>query len=146
MSQLTDLLRKNLANSLVHSIQAQSYHWNVRGMLFGELHSFFGEIYSSSYGMIDQLAEYIRIEGELAPASLPDIYKDRSLTETNYVPGTAREMLTNLLASNTAFTATLEELMDESDAQKRYGLSDWVSTQIDTLRKYDWQLKSYLEQ
>ena len=145
MNDLTILLRKNLANALVYSIQAQSHHWNVRGMLFTQLHDFFGEIYSAAYDMIDPLAEYIRIEGALAPASIADIWKDKSVNELNYVPGTTREMLENLLLVNTAAKASLQELMDAAEQNKRAGLADWVSAQIDALAKFDWKLKAHLE-
>ena len=138
-------LRKNLANALVYSIQAQSHHWNVRGMLFSQLHDFFGEIYANAYGMIDPLAEYIRIEGAVAPASVADIWKDKSVTDLNHVPGTAREMLENILVLNTSFTQSLQELMALAELNKRYGLADWVSAQIDTLSKFDWQIKAHLE-
>ena len=145
MSTLTNLLRETLANELSFSIQVQSFHWNVRGMLFSQLHEFFGEIYEGAYGTIDALAEYIRIEGEMAPASLPAIYQHKTLNEINVVPGTAQEMLQNLKAMNLQVKATLEALMEESDAQKRYGLSDWVSAQIDMHAKWDWMISAHLE-
>lgn len=142
---IVPLLRKNLANSLVFSIKAQSFHWNVTGMLFSQLHEFFGEIYSGSYDEIDSLAEYIRIEGELAPFSLADIWKDKTIEEQGAVPGTAQEMIRLLANDNLLILQSLNELFDKANAEKKQGLADWVAGRIDVHAKWNWMLKSHLE-
>lgn len=145
MSNLTNALRTVLADELVFSIQAQSHHWNVRGMLFSQLHDFFGEIYAGAYDTVDKFAEYIRIEGEMAPASLPDIYRNKSISEMNIVPGTSAEMIRNLLAQNTELNAKLNMLFDEASKVNKQGLADYVSSVIDMHQKWDWMLRAHLE-
>lgn len=140
---LVQSLKKNLGNALVFSFQAQSFHWNVSGMLFHELHKFFGEIYETAYNMIDPLAEYIRIENILAPCCLADAYKDKSMNEITHVPGTAQEMIMYLYNMSIEMKTSLEELMALAEKEKRYGLADWVSGQIDILAKQQWMLRSY---
>ena len=145
MALLTDTLRVGLANCMIVKTQAQSYHWNVRGMLFSQLHDFFADYYTAVDAMFDPLTEYIRIEGEMAPAGVAAIYLHRTITETNVVPGTAREMIEALVASNTQLISTLQNIFDAAEQANRVGLSDWASGQIDVLRKFDWQLKAHLE-
>lgn len=145
MSTLTDSLRTVLANELVFSLQVQSHHWNVRGMLFKPLHEFFGEIYAGAYATVDSLAEYIRMEGELAPASLPDIYKSKSVSEIHIVPGTSVEMIRNAKMINTEIIAELNVLFNEASTANKQGLADYVSSVLDMHNKWDWMLTSHLE-
>ena len=44
-TQVTDHLHRILADTYILSLKAQNYHWNVTGMHFSELHTFFEENY-----------------------------------------------------------------------------------------------------
>lgn len=63
-------LKVVLADSFVMYFRAHSYHWNVEGSNFGEMHGFFGGIYEEMHGTVDVWAEYLRTLNEYAPASL----------------------------------------------------------------------------
>lgn len=146
MNELTKQLRIVLGDTFVFSFKAQAYHWNVRGMLFDQLHAFFGVLYGAAYANIDILAEYIRIEGELAPKSLVELYAFATLKEDDFVPGTAQEMLRNLANDNAVLLSsysTLFHVADQADAQ---GIADFAAAQLDILKKYQWMIKSHLEE
>lgn len=145
MTTLTNLLRISLANETAFAAQAQSFHWNVRGALFSQLHAFFGTVYADAYAAVDPLAEYIRMEGETAPASLPDLYRHHTVAELDYVPGTAHEMLNHLLKMNTQVQESLELLYDEASSQKRIAIENWVAARIDAHSKLGWMLRAHLE-
>ena len=144
MSTVTQL-KKLLADELVFSIQVQSFHWNVRGMLFSQLHEFFGEIYAGAYATVDPLAEYIRIKGDLAPAGLADIYSAKSITTVDYVPGSANEMMQALYSMNQQVLRTVNELTAVLDPKTEAGILDYVSTLNDMHTKWNWMIKAHLE-
>ena len=145
MEQIIRNLKICLANELVFSTQAQSFHWNVTGMLFKPLHELFGEIYEGSYSSIDKLAEYIRIEGAMAPCCLADMYKNKTVNEVLYVPGTAKEMLLALMNMNKDVLFELENLAIAAENLKKFALVDYVSGLIDQHKKWNWILDSHLK-
>lgn len=142
---LTQLLRETLGSVFVYAFKAQSFHWNVRGMFFEPLHSLFGMIYEDSFDSIDVFAEYLRIEGVLAPVSLAEIYSYSAVKEETAVPGTAREMIESLITCNQEVIDKLMQLMDAATAAKAHGIADYVSSRIDSHKKFQWMIKSHLE-
>jgi starvation-inducible DNA-binding protein len=141
---LIQSLREALASVFVYSFKAQSFHWNVTSMFFVPLHELFGEIYEDAYSSVDNLAEYIRIEGALAPASLVELYSNSAVTEETAVPGTPSEMLSILLDANNEVINKLNLLMEAASASKAHGIADYVSTRIDAHKKFQWKLRSHL--
>ncbi|MHB8123414.1 MAG: Dps family protein [Desulfuromonadaceae bacterium] len=140
----TEHLKRVLADELVFSIQMQSFHWNVRGMLFSQLHEFFGDIYAGAYGAVDPLAEYIRTKGDLAPCCLADIYASGSVKDLTYVPGTAQEMLQYALVMNQEVIASVNLLSASVDPTSEAGILDYAATLNDMHTKWDWMLKAHL--
>jgi starvation-inducible DNA-binding protein len=45
MDELQTALKKVLANTFVMYFKTHTYHWNVEGMFFPQLHEFFGNLY-----------------------------------------------------------------------------------------------------
>lgn len=142
---ITNKLRNVLANELVFSIQMQSFHWNVRGMLFSQLHDFFGDLYEGSYGTVDRFAEYVRILGELAPSCIADIYKDKTIAEIHYVPGTPQEMLQVAMTLNGEVLASVNELIAELNPKEHAGLLDYASAVNDMHNKWKWMIKAHMD-
>ena len=53
--ELQETLKEVLANKFVMYFKAQSYHWNVEGIHFSQLHDFFGDIYAEVYASVDSV-------------------------------------------------------------------------------------------
>ena len=70
---LIDQAKKVLADTFVMYMKAHSYHWNVIGPDFPQLHDFFGNLYEELHGAIDPLAEHIRALDAFAPGTLIQI-------------------------------------------------------------------------
>lgn len=138
-------LKEALSNSYVFQAQAQSFHWNVVGMFFKPLHDFFGEIYENTHESVDVLAEYLRMNNELAPRSLAEIYSNATIKELEYVPGGAADMIRMLIQNNDVLIGTLNSLMDDALAQNQHAVADYVATRLDTHQKWQWMLRSHLQ-
>ena len=53
--ELTDLMKRVLANTFSMYLKSHNFHWNVEGMLFSELHDFFGDLYTELWNAVDPI-------------------------------------------------------------------------------------------
>lgn len=146
MNELVAALKIALANTFVFYFKAHSYHWNVEGKNFSEYHEFFSGIYTDVFGSVDTLAEYIRISGEYAPASLSELYSYKTIEEDASKPTNCEQMFLSMLMANQQMLETLNKLFDVAESQNKQGLMDFVATRIDFHEKQSWMLKSYIKE
>jgi starvation-inducible DNA-binding protein len=146
MEKLVASLRIVLGNTFTMYFKAQSYHWNVEGHLFPMYHKFFRKIYEDVYGAVDPLSEEIRKTGVYAPISLMELYGYKTISEDSSKPASVNEMLFNLLVANTELLSALSTLFDIATAEKQQGLANFVADRMDKHKKFEWQIKSSLEQ
>lgn len=67
---ICDALTQCVAETVVTTMLAQNFHWNVTGMAFGPLHALFQEIYEDHFVAQDDLAERIKALGGHAEGRL----------------------------------------------------------------------------
>ena len=145
MDQLTIAMKIVLANTFVMYFKAHSYHWNVEGMFFSQLHDFFGELYEELHGAVDPIAEEIRALNSYAPISMNDLYLHKTCMEDSFKPTDATEMINNLLTSNDSVLSALNSSFKIATDNNQQGLADFISGRIDTHNKHAWMLKAYLK-
>ena len=136
--------KQALANTFVMYFKAQSYHWNVEGINFPQLHEFFGDLYEELQGAVDPFAEEIRALGEYAPKNLDEIFRLKTIDGDN-VATTASAMVADLLIANDQSIVTLNKLFGELDAAGEQGFADFVAGRLDAHKKHGWMLKSILK-
>jgi len=145
MEELKIATQVVLANKFVLYFKAHSYHWNVEGMFFSQLHDFFGDLYEEIHASVDVAAEELRTLQAYAPISINELYKYKTIEEDTEKPASAKEMLQNLLLDNTQVIESLNKLFDVATAQKAQGLADWAAGRIDTHFKHEWMIRSHLK-
>ena len=129
---LTDLVA-----SLYHLyLVAHAGHWNVTGMSFVSLHTFFGQLYEDTFGSIDGFAEGLRQHGYLAPSAI-----DTSTTATT----DATECLKAAEDANASVLTLLQETYDAAETAGDCGLSNYAQERLLAHRKWQWQLVALLE-
>lgn len=133
-----------LSNTFVYYFKAQSYHWNVTGMFFPQLHDFFGELYTELHGAVDKFAEEIRALDVMAPASLDEFLKHNTLDASNTATD-ATAMVSDLLEANNKIIESLNKLFDLLDESNEQGFADFVAGRLDAHKKHGWMLKSILK-
>lgn len=138
-------LKVVLADSFVMYFRAHSYHWNVEGSNFGEMHEFFGEIYEEMHGTVDTWAEQIRTLEEYAPASLMELYNYKTVAEDSQKPTSLNSMLLNIQANNSIMIANLDKLFQVATADNLQNIADVAAGRLDYHRKLAWMIKSYLK-
>jgi starvation-inducible DNA-binding protein len=139
---LEDILREVIANKFVMYFKAQSYHWNVEGIHFSQLHDFFGEIYTEVYGSVDNAAEELRALNQYAPISLMELYNHKTITEDTVKPETVGNMFLLLAMANAEVISSLNKLFTAAEAANEQGLADFAANRIDTHKKHAWMIRS----
>lgn len=145
MNKLTAVLQIVLSNTFVMYFKAHSYHWNVEGMNFSQLHEFFNDIYDDVHGAVDTAAEELRALDVYAPISLTNLYEHKTLEEDTSKPAGAKQMLQNLLEANDKVIESLNKLFETATAEKKQGLADFAAGRLDVHNKHGWMIRSHLK-
>ena len=133
-----------LANTFFMYFKAHSYHWNVEGKDFPQLHEFFGGLYDELYGAVDPLAEHIRTLGEYAPRNIEELWEHKSIDASNKET-TARGMVSDLLETNDQVIISLNILFKELQTKNKQGFMNFIADRIDAHEKHGWMLRSILK-
>lgn len=141
---LADDLKTLLATQYAFVIKAQFFHWNVEGPDFGELHEFFGNIYSDVYGAIDPTAEYIRTLDDYTPGSFERFTELSQIAGQIKVPR-ARLMIEELLQDNVLMLDLLNSVFESAQQERQEGIANFIAERIDAHGKHGWMLRSYLK-
>jgi starvation-inducible DNA-binding protein len=143
MNDLQEQMKVVLADSFMMYLKAQGYHWNVEGILFPMLHNFFGKIYEEVYGSIDTTAEHIRILGGVAPHTLIEMDKYRTVMDTSAVG--AQSMIADLVQVNQIVLVSLDKALELATTAKEQGLMDYLASRVDAHKKHNWMLTTTLK-
>jgi starvation-inducible DNA-binding protein len=142
--ELQQKLKQAFATEAAFLLLAQNFHWNVQGVLFPQFHEFFGHIYKEVLANFDAFAEQLRTLKIKVPATFLELeelsaikFPSKDLTSVDQVEylGTAVEQQLKLLTE----TYTLLE------ANKLFGLLDFISQRIQAYEKHRWQITSIFE-
>ncbi len=141
MEELVNKLKQSLADSFTFALKAQSYHWNVIGSDFPQLHDFFGNLYIEVQNAVDGIAEQIRQLDSFAPGSLERMKELSSVSEDEKIP-VALKMVENLIVANDAVMKTITEAYEMAEEQKSFALSNFLQDRLTAHSKHRWMLKS----
>ena len=144
MDELKQAMKQSFATSFAFYLKAQFFHWNVEGMLFPQLHDFFGNIYGEVYGSIDKFAEEIRTLGTFAPGSLGRFSQLTAVEDEERIPP-AKDMLEILYRDNEVVLATIKTAYDLAEAAGAHGLSNFLAERQDAHMKHAWMLRATLK-
>jgi starvation-inducible DNA-binding protein len=143
-NDVAESLRRALADTWAFYFTSHSFHWNVQGPLFRELHSFFGDIYEDAQDAVDGLAEQLRALDEFAPTSLAEIDALSTIDFPDGVPD-AIAMVTRLGEDNEKVLASLGEAQSAAADAGEEGLANYLQDRLNTHKKWGWMLKATAE-
>ena len=135
-----------LADEFVLSTRTKSYHWNVTGPHFQELHAFFGEQYQRLDGLVDRIAERVRALGGNPPGTLVGFLRFTRLIEHPAVQLSAWAMVDGLLEDHEILIRDLREDL-ERNPQLRLdlGTTDLLTLVLQVHEAEAWKLRSLPE-
>ena len=141
--QIAEALGKLLADTYVLYGKTHSFHWNVSGPNFPQLHELFGAQYNELWTALDELAERIRTLGVLAPASGKALAAQASVKEAEGAPS-ANDMVRELLAGHEAALKTARPIIELAQGGGDEGTADLVIGRLQAHEKAAWMLRATL--
>lgn len=141
--QIAQNLKMLLADTYVLYVKTQSFHWNVIDPRFYSLHLFLEEEYKKLEEAIDEIAERIRILGQIAPGSLKQFLNITSLKESESNL-TAEDMLIELLKDHETICLFIRDRIPLSSSLGDEGTSDLLIQRLRAHEKTVWMLQSHL--
>lgn len=141
---LIDALHNVFADAFVFYFKAHSFHWNVTGKDFPQLHDFFSKVYEGVFGNMDKLAEEIRALDAPAPMNLASLVAKSKLTENNGMLS-GMDMVAALAADNKKILAGLLACAKMAEAADEIGLNDFLTSLYDEHKKFGWMFDSILK-
>jgi starvation-inducible DNA-binding protein len=144
-AQIAHALSYFLASTYTLYQKSLFYHWNVTGPQFVGLHQLFEEHYEELHKAGDLLAERIRALGHAAPGTLSEFSTLSSVAEDKVLPGSYREMLTNLLISHEICSKEAKQVFDTSERSGDPVTSDLMTQRMAFHDKAAWMLRALQE-
>ena len=141
MNELSEELKKALADTFAFALKSQNFHWNVEGPNFVQLHGFFGDLYEDAFGAVDAIAEHIRTLNAYAPGSFSRFKDLTSIQDEVNVPS-AMSMVVKLTDDNAKVISTLTSAMKIADKNGKANISNFLQDRIDTHEKHGWMLRA----
>lgn len=136
-----DSLKRALADTAALYSKTHSFHWNITGPRFQELHAFFETLYTTLWNEIDQIAEQIRIQGELAPRGYGEMVSSATITEENTVPS-ADTMLNILTSDLEKLLVRLKAVVESAREEENNTLEGFLLAIMEGHEKTLWMMKS----
>jgi len=139
----TDALKSLLADSYALLLRTHNSHWNVRGPNFKALHDLFEEQYRELFEAVDEIAERIRILGDIAPGGL-STFRDMTSIPDGDGTETADQMIQGLIAGHDKVLADVVALRKTADQAGDEATVDLANARQGVHDKARWMLASSL--
>lgn len=142
-TEIAAALNQALAETVVATMVAQNYHWNVTGMAFGPLHELFQTIYEDHFTGQDDLAERVRAIGETAEGKLAT-HLERSKVQEGDESAVDKEMIRHLAEAQETIGATLAGLSEVAAKHGDIRTEDLAIERGRIHDKFSWMLRAHL--
>lgn len=140
--QLAQNLSLILADTYVLYAKTQNFHWNVIDPRFYSLHLLLEKQYEELAEAIDEIAERIRMLGEIAPGSLKQFIEMTSLKESDGdIDGD--EMLEQLTNDHKTLCRYIRERIELASKLGDEGTADLLIQRLRAHEKNAWMLQSH---
>lgn len=140
--QIVDALTQSVAETVVTTMLAQNFHWNVTGMAFGPLHDLFQKIYEDHFEGQDDLAERIKTLNAHAEGTLAGMLKRSKIAEHDG-HATDREMIKVMQDAQETLAVTLAGCGELAAAHGDTLTEDLCIARGAAHEKFAWMLRAY---
>lgn len=143
-SEIAEALNQAVAETVVATMLAQNFHWNVKGMSFGPLHALFQEIYEDHFTGQDDLAERVRAVGGHAEGMLSGMLERSKIAEADGTQSD-KEMLRLLTGAQETLAATLSGVAEVAAGHGDTLTEDLAIERGRIHEKFAWILRAHLD-
>ena len=131
-----------LANYHVYYQKLRSFHWNILGKNFFDLHNKFEELYKNAQTKIDEIAERILTLKYHPISKMSDYLEISSIKESSPLL-TDSEMVTILIEDHKLLLAQMKVVIDHATNAEDEGTLDLLGAYVRELEKSSWMLNAW---
>jgi starvation-inducible DNA-binding protein len=142
-TQIIEALNQCTAETVVTTMLAQNFHWNVTGMAFGPLHDLFQTIYEDHFAAQDDLAERIKALDGHAEGVLTGMIRRSKVAEAEGAPA-AEEMIRLVKDAQETLAETLGGAGELAAKHGDTLTEDLCIERGRTHEKFAWMLRAHL--
>ncbi|BDD04176.1 Dps family protein [Aureibacter tunicatorum] len=142
--ELTQSLNDLLANYQLYYQNLRSFHWNVVGPEFFELHEKFEELYNSANEAIDELAERVLTLGDTPLHTWSEYLRVSEIKESQGIKD-GKECVSIVLENIKVLLVKEREILSVASDIEDEGTSALMSDYIKEKEKVSWMLSAYLK-
>jgi len=141
---LTQALTVLLNSNFVLYTKTHSYHWNITGPLFHELHHMFEDQYNNLWENVDTIAEKVRQLD--APVRItPETQKSLSIVDSDVEIMEELEYVESLYRDHNRMIMLLNKVFDIAEAVDDQAVMNYIAERLDFHKKTRWFLKATLD-
>lgn len=133
--------REILSSLIILRQKIHSFHWEVEGESFLELHKLFETIYTGLLEYADRIAEYMRTKDQHPPCTLKEMLKLSLINENENVSSLSTKEMIEIAQEDILYLA---ESVNETPNESR-SWSNIADDLSEFLMKYQWFLRSYIQ-
>ena len=133
-----------LADYTIYYQKLRSFHWNVMGENFFDLHNKFEELYTDARIKIDEIAERI-LTLRYHPVSLFSKYLEMASIKEESAFVTDKEMVGSLLSDHQKILKQMKITLDKAADAGDEGSVDMLGGYIGELEKSSWMLDAFIK-
>lgn len=137
-------LNAYLANVGVLYVKLHNMHWNVVGSQFKAVHEYLETIYDGMADVLDEVAEALKMNGEMPLASMKEYLAVATIEELDSRARDVKTVLDTVLADLEAMKAQAEDIRRAADAEDRYDIVGLMEDELGNYNKTIWFLKATL--
>ncbi len=141
-AEIVVALNQLFVNYQIHYHKLRSFHWNVEGPDFFELHETFEQDYNTTEKNIDKIAERIRVFGVKPRLSIKDSFELSEIKETKkLISGLemVREVLKDFKILHDIMLDVLKAALETGDNATEQMISEFIRE----LEKRNWMYTSW---
>jgi starvation-inducible DNA-binding protein len=138
--QISDALRKLLADVFTLYVKTKNFHWHMSGTHFRDYHLLLDEHATQIFAMTDEIAERARKIGGRTLRSISDISRHQSLKDNNEEFVTPEDMLLELRGDNQQLTRELRSTHELCEHYNDVATASLIENWIDETERRTWFL------
>jgi len=138
--QISDSLRKLLADVFTLYVKTKNFHWHMSGKHFRDYHLLLDEQATQIFAMTDDIAERARKIGGKTLRSISDISRHQSLKDNNEEFVAPEDMLVELRADNQQLTRELRSTHELCEKHDDVATASLIENWIDETEHRAWFL------
>jgi len=138
--EISDALRKMLADVFALYVKTKNFHWHMSGKHFRDYHLLLDEQSTQVFTMTDAIAERARKLGGTTIHSISDISKHQRLSDNNAEFVAPEGMLIELRDDNLELTRELRHTHELCDRYNDVATASLIEVWIDETERRTWFL------